>query len=361
MIRGLHIENIAVVKNLDIDLCGGLNVLTGETGAGKSIIIDSLNLLLGSRADRELIRRGEDTALVSALFEDIGENTERLLSELGFECEDGCVMISRTVTAEGRSVARINGRSVTLSVMKEIASSLFNIHGQNDNQQIMRASSHIDILDVFAKNEELLGEYSTLYKEMLHIKVRLDSLKQDSMEKNRLREMLSYQIEDIDAARLKAGEEDALLAEEKKLLGLERVNKCITLVRRAISGSEKGAGASYMCDRAAQALTQISDAYPEAKELAERLESVRFELDDIADSADALSDFGRSRRPSLNRMLLMELRTVPSDRDSSWAISLLDMPLPTVWMICHSLLLISLTDSLSTWSREECWAMLENW
>ena len=292
MIRGLHIENIAVVKKLDIDLCGGLNVLTGETGAGKSIIIDSLNLLLGSRADRELIRRGEDTALVSALFEDIGEGTEKLLAEMGFACDDGCVMISRTVTAEGRSVARINGRSVTLSVMKEIASTLFNIHGQNDNQQIMRASSHIDILDVFAKNEELLREYSALYKEMLHIKVRLDSLKRDSMEKNRLREMLSYQIEDIDAARLKAGEEDALLAEEKKLLGLERVNKCITLVRRAISGSEKGAGASYMCDRAAQALTQISDAYPEAKELAQRLESVRFELDDIADSADALSDFG---------------------------------------------------------------------
>ena len=292
MIRGLHIENIAVVKNLDIDLCGGLNVLTGETGAGKSIIIDSLNLLLGSRADRELIRRGEDTALVSALFEDVGESTKVLLSEMGFECEDDSVMIARTVTAEGRSVARINGRSVTLSVMKEIASTLFNIHGQNDNQQLMRAASHIDILDVFAKNGELLGEYSVLYRQMLHIRMRLDSLRQDSMEKNRLREMLSYQIEDIDAAKLKAGEEDALLAEEKKLLGLERVNKCITLVRRAISGSEKGAGASYMCDRAAQALTQISDAYPEAKQLAERLESVRYELDDIADSADALSDVG---------------------------------------------------------------------
>ena len=160
MIRGLHIENIAVVKKLDIDLCGGLNVLTGETGAGKSIIIDSLNLLLGSRADRELIRRGEDTALVSAFFEDIGNSTEKLLSEMGFECEDGCVMISRTVTAEGRSVARINGRSVTLSVMKEIASSLFNIHGQNDNQQLLDSKNHIRILDRFSGNGELLKKYS---------------------------------------------------------------------------------------------------------------------------------------------------------------------------------------------------------
>ena len=127
---------------------------------------------------------------------------------------------------------------------------------------------------------------------MTLLKNRLDSLRHDSMEKNRLREMLAYQIEDIDSVKLKAGEEDALVAEEKKLQGLERVNKCIALVKRAISGSEKGAGASYMCDRASVALSQISDAFPEAKELADRLESVRYELDDIADSAAALSDIG---------------------------------------------------------------------
>ena len=292
MIRGLHIENIAVVKLLDLELSDGFCVLSGETGAGKSIIIDSLGLLLGARADRDIIRRGESTAEVSALFCDIGEGVKALLDELGIECEDGEISLSRSITAEGRSTARVNGRAVTLSVLKEISAALFNIHGQNDNQQILKASSHIGILDGFAKNSELLSEYSAIYKEMLHLRMQIDNIKRDSMEANRLREMLAFQIDDIDSAKLKRGEEDALVAEEKKLLGLERVNKCTSLVRRAISGSDKGAGASYLCDRAASALSQITDAFPEAQTLYERLESIKYDLDDIAESVAALSDIG---------------------------------------------------------------------
>lgn len=292
MIRGLHIENIAVVKNLDIDLDSGFCVLTGETGAGKSIIIDSLNLLLGCRADRELIRRGESTASVSALFSDIGDDVCALASELGFECEDGEISLARSITADGKSVARVNGRSVTLSVLREISSSLFNIHGQNDNGQLLNAHNHILILDRFASNKELLGEYSTLYKEILHLRMQIDMISSDTMEKNRLREMFAFQIDDIDAAKLRAGEEESLLEEEKKLLSFERINKCISLVRRAISGSEKGAGASYMCDRAATALSGIADAFPEAEELSSRLESIKYELDDIAESTEALADIG---------------------------------------------------------------------
>ena len=292
MIRGLHIENIAVVKELDVDLENGFCVLTGETGAGKSIIIDSLNLLLGCRADRELIRRGETTAFVSALFCEICDEVCHLLGELGFACEDREVELSRSITADGKSGAKVNGRSVTLSVLREISASLFNIHGQNDNGQLLSAQNHIKILDRFADNEQLLKEYSALYKETLHLRMQIDSLMSDSMEKNRLREMLAFQIDDIDAASLRDGEEEKLLEEEKRLLGFERVNKSISLVRRAISGSEKGAGASYMCDRAANALAQISDAFPEAKELSERLSSIKYELDDILESAEALSDIG---------------------------------------------------------------------
>ena len=290
MISGLHIENIAVVKSLDIDLTGGLNVLTGETGAGKSIIIDSLNLLLGARADKELIRRGETSATVSATFCEIDEAAEALLREMGFEAEDRTLMLSRTVTADGKSTARLDGRVITLSLLREIAASLVSIHGQNDNQTLLRASSHIGILDKFAQDAELLGEYSALYREVLHIRAELDSLNRDSMEKERLREMLSYQVEDIDAANLKTGEEEKLTDEARRLEGLERVNKCTSLVHRAILGSEKGAGASYLCDRAATALMQISDSFPEAKELSERLVSAKYELCDIAESAERLAD-----------------------------------------------------------------------
>ena len=292
MIRGLHIENIAVVKDIDIDFCNGFCVLTGETGAGKSIIIDSLNLLLGIRADRELIRRGENSANVSAIFCDIGKDVVALAEELGFECEDKEISLSRSITLDGKSSARVNGRIVTLSVLREISSALFNIHGQNDNGQLLNSQNHIRILDRFASNAELVGEYSALYKEILHLRMQIESLKSDTMEKNRLREMLAFQIDDIDSAKLRAGEEDSLLEEEKKLLSLERVNKCISLVRRAVLGSEKGAGASYMCDRAAGALSQISDTFKEAEELSRRLESIKYELDDIAQSAQALSDIG---------------------------------------------------------------------
>ena len=290
MIAGLHIENIAVVKSLDIDLANGFNVLTGETGAGKSIIIDSINLLLGARADKELIRRGETSATVSATFSDIGEVAEGLLSELGFAAEEGTLMLSRTVTADGKSTARLDGRVITLSVLREIAAALVSIHGQNDNQTLMRASSHVGILDKFAKNGELLAEYSALYRDVLHLRAEIDSLSKDSMEKERLREMLAYQVEDIDAANLKAGEEEKLTDEARRLEGLERVNKCTALVHRAILGSDKGAGASYLCDRAATALMQISDSFPEAKELSERLVSAKYELEDIADSAERLAD-----------------------------------------------------------------------
>ncbi len=292
MIQGLHIENIAVVKNLDIDFSSGFSVLTGETGAGKSIIIDSLNLLLGVRADRELIRRGETSAVVSAVFCDVGEEVESLLSELGFACEDGEVSLMRKIDADGKSSAKVNGRSVTLATLREISSAIFNIHGQNDNQQMMNAANHVRILDKFARNTDKLAEYGAIYREILHLRMQIESISSDTMEKNRLREMLSFQIEDIDAAALREGEEEKLLDEEKRLLSLEKVNKCISLVRRAINGSEKGAGASYMCDRAANALSQIADVFPEASELRERLASIKYELDDIAESAEALSDVG---------------------------------------------------------------------
>ncbi len=291
MIQSLHIENIAVVKTLDIDLERGMTVLSGETGAGKSIIIDSLGLLLGSKADRELLRTGESKATVSAVFCDVGSAVEERLAEMGFECEDGTLMLSRTLTASSSS-ARIGGRAVTAAMLREIGGMLFNIHGQNDNQQLLDPKNHIRLLDSFSGNASLLDEYSDLYKDVLGVRCEIDSIKQDSMEKNRLGEMLRFQIDDIDAARLRAGEEEALEELVKKLTDAEKINKACAFADKALRGGEKVMGAVYLADRAAGALEAISDSIPAATELAERLANIKYELEDIAESARELCDLG---------------------------------------------------------------------
>jgi len=282
MIASLHIENIAVIKQLDVDFRGGFTVLSGETGAGKSIIIDSLGLLKGDRADRELIRTGESTAEVSALFSGLSDKAIQTLEEMGFSVSDETVMLSRTVRADGPSVARLNGRSITMSMLREIAAVLFSIHGQNDNQLLMEKRNHLGVLDSFSGSEELLKEYGTVYRQVLHLRAQIDSIRRDAMESNRMREMLRYQIEDIDSAKLKSGEEEALEAESKRLGSVERIHKATALVSRALQGGEKGIGAVYLTERASAALSQISDAVPEATKLVERLTDIRYELDDIA-------------------------------------------------------------------------------
>ena len=281
MILSLHIENIAVVKSLDIDLGGGFTAMTGETGAGKSIIVDCLGVLGGARADKDMIPRGESAGEVSAVFGGINQRAKDIISELGFSTEDDTVMLSRTVFADAPAKARLNGRAITNSVLREISAALFNIHGQNDNQRLLNRENHLALLDTYAGCEGIVEEYSEIYKAVLHTRCRLDALSRDVMENNRMREMLRYQIEDIAALKLKEGEEEALIAESKRLQSAERIKKSCSLVERAVNGGDKGAGAIYLVDRAQSALLQISDAIPEAKALAERMGDVRYELEDI--------------------------------------------------------------------------------
>ena len=291
MLQSLHIENVAVVKTLDIEFLHGLTALTGETGAGKSIILDSLNLLLGSRADRELIRSGEQRAEVTALFSELSEEVCRDLEQMGFATtDDGSILVSRAITHSSSS-ARINGKPVTLSLLREAATRLFAIHGQNDNLRLLDPLYHVEILDAYAENGELYQKYSDVYRQMLHIENEIDSISKDAREQTRLREMLAFQIEDIDSVKLREGEEEALEALVAKLRAAERINKCCLLVQKALEGG-KGMGAIYLTDRASGALESISDAMPEAEKLAARLAEVKYELEDIAASAAALSDIG---------------------------------------------------------------------
>lgn len=291
MIESLHIENIAVVKTLDVDFSSGMTVLTGETGAGKSIIIDSLNLLFGGRADRELIRSGESRAEVSALFGGLSEMALQTLTELGFSAADGSVMLSRSLTPSS-STARINGRAVTLSVLREIAEQLFNIHGQNDNQQMLDPRNHIRFLDSYADCGAILAQYSVLYHQILHKRTEIDSLDRDAREQYRMREMLRFQVAEIDAAKLKCGEEETLEELVKRLRNAERIDKSRSLVAKALKGGDKGMGSIYLADRAAGALEAIIESIPEAEELSRRLREVCYELEDIAETVDDVANLG---------------------------------------------------------------------
>ncbi len=290
MLESLHIENIAVIRALDIDLDAGLCILTGETGAGKSLLIDSLSCLLGGRVSRELIRTGEEKALVSAVFSPPTGEIARALADLGVDCpEDDGLMLSRTVTRDGRSTARIGGRAVTLGLLREVGDLLINIHGQSDNQKLMQKAAHGHLLDAFSSDDALMTSYRAAYTRWRDLRTAIDRLRQDESERLRTREMLEFQIRDIDSAKLRPGEEEKLTERRDRLLHLEKINRQVTLAARALSDGEK-ATVTALCDRAESALSQIAAIIPECDSLMERIASIRAEAEDIAECVRAFAD-----------------------------------------------------------------------
>ena len=289
MLESLHIENIAVIKSLDIDFGGGLCVLTGETGAGKSLLIDSVSCLLGGRVSRELIRAGEDRALVSGLFSPPEGELAEALTELGIELPEGdALLLQRVITRDGRSTARINGRAVTQSILREVGSLLINIHGQSDNQKLMQVSAHKALLDSYAQIGDELEQYAADYRLWKETREEIDRLQRDTAERIRLQEMLEYQIKDIDAAKLKAGEEEKLTERRDKLLHLEKINRQVSLACRALCDGEK-ATVTSLCDKAVSALSSIAAIIPECDEFMERIEAIRSEAEEMA---ERIREFG---------------------------------------------------------------------
>ncbi len=289
MLTSLQINNIAVIRSAGVEPGSGFTVLTGETGAGKSIIIDSIALLMGSRAPKELIRSGESRATVSAMFEQVGAPTLELLEGYGILPEDGSVLLSRTVSADGRSTARVNGQSVTQTMLRDIGRTLITIHGQHDNQRLMQKGYHIRLLDAYVGQTEALDGYRAVYDKWREARVELEQLRRDEAEKMRLRDILEYQIKEIDAAKLKDGEEQELSSERLRLQSIEKIKKQTDFAYRALHGSEKGA-VTLLLDRAGSALSQIAGVIPEAAELAARLETCRYEVEDIALTARGYAD-----------------------------------------------------------------------
>lgn len=289
MLRHLHIENIAVVKCADIDFHKGFSVLTGETGAGKSVIIDSVKLLTGKKVSRDLIRSGEDHAYCEALFDGVDGELENYFSTLGVECDDGELLICVRLGSDGKTLSKINGKTVTKTTLKSIGEKLISIHGQKDSDALADEAGYMQMLDLYAHTDNKRVEYSYLYAEMRGLQKALDSLMGDDALLERERDMLAFQIRDIDSARLKSGEEEVLEAELKRLENAEKINKHVKLSYKILKGAESG-GVISLLGRASGALSQISSVIPETGELSEKLSDMSYEIDDIAERVYSFSE-----------------------------------------------------------------------
>ena len=291
MLSSLHIENLAVIRHADIDFENGFTVMTGETGAGKSMIIGAINLLLGEKASKDAIRSGEDKAVVSGLFRDLSSEVLDALSGLGLSPdEEGNLLLQRTVSADGRSQSRLNGRTIPLSMQKELAEKLVNIHGQHDTQTLMNPATHLSFLDSYAGDVEALSAYETLYEKWTGLKKKIGELTKNDLEKERTIELLKYQISDIDAVKPVGGEDDELTAKKKKIMNGEKIRKQASVIYRALYENEKGLSASDLIGKAVSAAEAIADYLPDAAAKIEKLREYRYELSDIGQSAGALLD-----------------------------------------------------------------------
>ena len=303
MLVSLHIENIAVIKSVDIDFSFGFTAMTGETGAGKSIIIDSISLLLGAKSDKELIRHGESYAMVSGLFGSLSKSDSDALAENGVRAdEEGNILIQRTINADGKSQIKINGRTVNLSVLKNVTAALVGIHGQNDTGALINPSTHLSIIDTYANDAELLESYREAYTEYDSLKKQIAEISERARESERLKEILEYQIKDIETLELHDGEEEELIDKKVKIRNSEKIVKNSEFVFKALKGSEKGS-VSYLIDRSISALSQLSGVIPEYGEYAEQLRDVLYKVDDIAEEvSDTVSDMDLDPTQTLNEI-----------------------------------------------------------
>lgn len=292
MLTSLHIENIAVIRCADLDLSSGFSALTGETGAGKSMIVDSINLLLGNRTSREMIRSGEASATVSAVFEELSDAVVSQIREMGFDIEDASVMLSRTISVDGRSQTRLNGRVITQAMQKEIARLLISIQGQSDSQSLLQKSRHRELLDAYGTSKDAFGNYSAAFEELKQCRKEVLTHSQDSAEKLRLCEMLKYQIEDIDSMKLKDGEEEALIKERDRLSNLERINKQTSTICRLLRDSEKG-NAYDVIRRAETLLESLNGLVDDTDALTSRLSFAASEIEDVAETVRSYMDDDR--------------------------------------------------------------------
>lgn len=283
MLKSLNIENIAVIEKSETKLTNGFNVLTGETGAGKSIIIDSINAVLGERTSKELIRSGCNKAMVSAVFTDLNEKALNSVCDLGFEPdEDGLLVIQRTLNLDGKNVCRINGVQTSLSILKEIGKNLINIHGQHDNQALLDPDSHIEFLDSFASIDGLLADYQVSYNALKSVKRELQKIKADEGQKAQRIDLLQYQISEITAADVKVGETAELMKKRDYYLNAEKIATALNNAYTCLAGTEDTEGAVSFIETATRNIESISSIFTDIDPSVERLVTCSYNLSEIS-------------------------------------------------------------------------------
>ena len=265
MLSSLRINDLAIIEDAKIEYDNGLNIMTGETGSGKSIIIDSINAIRGERSSRELISANADCAKVTAVFDNVNEKVVALLKDYDIDCSDGSLIIQRIIK-ENRNICKINGENVTVSVLRLIGDHLVNIHGQNDNQTLLNEDNHIGYIDKIASNGVLLSEYKEKFRQLKEINKRLKKLTMDENEKERRLEALAYQISEIEGADIKIGEKAELTARKNKQLNTEKIKSAFSNADGLLNGSEDKNGITSLLYELKNALTSVSDCYEEISE-----------------------------------------------------------------------------------------------
>ncbi|WP_322173545.1 DNA repair protein RecN [Acutalibacter caecimuris] len=290
MLAQLFINNIAVIERASIDLEQGFTVLTGETGAGKSIIIDAIHAVLGERTSRELVRTGAQEASVSALFTGLGTDALAMLDELSVPREeDGSLLVQRNIRLEGRSTCKLNGAPATVTMLKTIAPRLVGIHGQHESYELLSPELHMAYVDSFARLEPLLEKYRASYKRLRDLQRRLRELNTDEGEKSRQADLLRYQIDEIQSANLVPGQREELNQEREAARNSEKISAAIELAKAALAGDEENSGAVSDLSAAAGELERASAFFPQLEEPLQKLREAGFLLEDASSALHNLS------------------------------------------------------------------------
>ena len=288
MLSVLHIENIAVIEQAEILFEGGFNVLTGETGAGKSIVIDAISAILGERTYRDVIRTGANRAFVSAIFTNIPQYDWFSENQVEFDPQE--LQVQREIYADGRNVCRVNGRPVSVASLKKLGGRLINIHGQHDSQQLFDEENHLTYLDAFARDEQELEAYQQAFSAMQSVQREIQKLSMDESEKLRLMETLTFQIEEIRAANLVSGEEEQLKERRKVLQNAEKLSDALRMADEALYGGDSSDGAAGLLSNAEHALSRVSTISTDMQTLHQKISDLMYSVQDAADELRAMRD-----------------------------------------------------------------------
>ena len=294
MLANLKIENVAVIEKAEVNFTPGFNVLTGETGAGKSILIDSINAILGNRTSRELVRSGAQKACIWATFERIPDSVKKQLEKCGYEANDD-LLLYREINAEGKGSCRVNGMPATAAVVRDISAGLLSIHGQHDSQSLTNPALHLGLLDQYAQNRALFAEYYRRYRELVTVKRQLDALNASESDKQRRIEALTAEIDTIDAAALQPGEEKTLQERKNVITHAQSILEGITAAHLALAGDEDGeqSGAADLLGGAVDGLQNSARLDETLAPMSERLNDLYYSARELAtDLADRLDAYG---------------------------------------------------------------------